>query len=283
LLHLDVPTETREAQLDGSDEFDADDGHGDLQRLSWEYGLSELADYCKIHGNCNVPQQYSENIKLGTWVNTQRSNYTLHREGKTAYMTTFRIQALESLGIEWDCHSAAWEGRLSELADYRKIYGHCNVPERYSEYPKLGTWVATQKKYYRLYQQGKISPITLSRIQQLESVGLEWGSHVTVWGDRLSELAVYHKIHGHCNVPYNYSKSIRLASWVKTQKVNYKLYREGKKSNTTTFQIKALESLGIEGDSRSAAWEGRLSQLADYRKLHGHCNVPKYQSWVSGS
>jgi hypothetical protein len=30
---------------------------------------------------------------------------------------------LERLGFEWDCLSAAWEVRLSELADYQKITG----------------------------------------------------------------------------------------------------------------------------------------------------------------
>jgi hypothetical protein len=44
-------------------------------------------------------------------------------------MTLSRIQTLESFGFEWGSHShsAAWEDRLSELADYRKIHGHCNV------------------------------------------------------------------------------------------------------------------------------------------------------------
>jgi hypothetical protein len=27
-------------------------------------------------------------------------------------------------------------------------------------------------------------------------------------------------------------------------------------------------------DSLGALWEDRLSELADYRRVHGHCNVP---------
>jgi hypothetical protein len=38
---------------------------------------------------------------------------------------------------------SAWEDRLSELADYRKIYGRCNVLQRYSEISKLANWVKT--------------------------------------------------------------------------------------------------------------------------------------------
>jgi hypothetical protein len=42
--------------------------------------------------------------------------------------------------------------------------------------------------------------MTLSRIQELESLGFEWKSSIgSAWEDRLSELAGYRKIH--CNVP----------------------------------------------------------------------------------
>jgi hypothetical protein len=60
-------------------------------------------------------------------VANQRCRYRLHLEGKTSPMITFRIQELESLGFEWDCYGAVWEGRLSEFADYRKNHGHCKV------------------------------------------------------------------------------------------------------------------------------------------------------------
>jgi hypothetical protein len=67
-----------------------------------------------------------------------------------------------------------WEDRLSELADYRKIHGHCIVPQRYSKIFQLGTWVKTQRYEYRLHLQGKVSYITPSRIQALGSLGFEW-------------------------------------------------------------------------------------------------------------
>jgi hypothetical protein len=107
---------------------------------AWEDRLSELADYRRIHGHCNVPYKYRENPKLGMWITKQRYQYRLHREGKTSSMTTLRIQELESLGFEWDSYGAAWwNDRLSELADYRKIQGHCNVPQKYSENSKLAS------------------------------------------------------------------------------------------------------------------------------------------------
>jgi hypothetical protein len=70
--------------------------------------------------------------------------------------------------------SATWEDRLSELADYRKIHEHCNVPKRYSENAKLSTWVGRQRYQYKLQQEGKRSQMTLHRVQELERLGIEW-------------------------------------------------------------------------------------------------------------
>jgi hypothetical protein len=86
-------------------------------------------------------------------------------------MTTFRIQELESLGFEWDNQSAIWELRLRELAGYRDIQGSCNVPAGYSKNTKLVNWVACQRRQYRLHLKGKISSLTLSRIQK---IGIHW-------------------------------------------------------------------------------------------------------------
>jgi hypothetical protein len=100
--------------------------------------LSELADYRKIQGHCNVPNSNSnKNQKLANWVKTQRTQYRFHLEGKTSSMTLSHIQALASLGFEWDCSGATWEDRLSELADYRKIQGHCDVSKAGKTLSKL--------------------------------------------------------------------------------------------------------------------------------------------------
>ncbi len=39
---------------------------------------------------------------------------------------------------------------------------------------KLGNWVTTQRRDHTLHLEGKPSPITLARIQELESLGFEW-------------------------------------------------------------------------------------------------------------
>jgi hypothetical protein len=55
--------------------------------------------------------------------------------------------------------------RLSELADYRKIHGHCNVPKATAK-TKLAKWVATQGDY-RLHERKIV--YDYQRIQELEA------------------------------------------------------------------------------------------------------------------
>jgi arsenate reductase-like glutaredoxin family protein len=259
----------------------------------WKDRLSELADYRKIHGHCNVPDTHSENLKLGIWVRTQRQQYRLHHvEGKTPPMSNFRIQELEGIGFKWKVggDGRQWEDRLSELADYRKIHGHCNVPKSWcSENPKLVNWVSKQRQQYRLHVEGKISQLTLCRIQELERLGFEWNVCITAWEERLSELADYRKIHGHCNVPDTHSENLKLANWVSKQRQQYRMHVEGKRSQMTLSRIQELESLGFKWQHPViTAWDDRLSELADYRKIYGHCNVPyscsenpKLANWVN--
>lgn len=60
-----------------------------------EKWIEELKDYKESHGNCRVPYAYKPNIKLASWVNNQRQNYS---KGK---LSPEIIARLEELGFEW--------------------------------------------------------------------------------------------------------------------------------------------------------------------------------------
>jgi hypothetical protein len=105
-------------------------------------------------------------------------------------MAPLRIQELESLGFEWDSLDADWEDCLSELADYRQKYGHCDVSTRCNA--TLANWVQTQRFQYMFLLQGTKSTMTLFRLQKLEILDFEWdcsGRSGQTWADRMSEFA----------------------------------------------------------------------------------------------
>lgn len=61
----------------------------------WETMFAELKRYKEAHGLCNVPSEWVENPKLGSWVSTQRQ---FERLGK---LSSPRKARLDALGFKW--------------------------------------------------------------------------------------------------------------------------------------------------------------------------------------
>ena len=69
------------------------------------------------------------------------------------------------------------------------------------------------------------------------------------WEDRFQELVMYKETHGNCLVPYNYETNPKLATWVSTQRTQYRLLKNGQISSVTSSRIETLESIGFIMDS----------------------------------
>jgi len=77
--------------------------------LSWNERLEQLKAYKEANGNCNVPNTYPQEPKLGIWVANQRTWYRLYMKAKENEKQDFvqsavkeeRICILEALGFEW--------------------------------------------------------------------------------------------------------------------------------------------------------------------------------------
>ena len=95
-----------------------------------------------------------------------------------------------------------------------------------------------------------------------------------LWDLRFSELCTYRTKYGNCLVPHNLSENLPLAKWVKRQRYQYKLKKDGKHSTLTDERQAALDDLNFIWDSHNAVWEERLSELIAFKEVHGHCNVP---------
>jgi len=66
-------------------------------------------------------------------------------------LTPERLNRLESIGFEWKVknkmkryYDKQWDVMFQTLLNFKKKYGHCNVPKRFQENARLGTWVHTQ-------------------------------------------------------------------------------------------------------------------------------------------
>jgi hypothetical protein len=154
-----------------------------------------------------------------------------------------------------------WSERFKELQRFFDKRGHSQVPNISNGNKQLARWVKRQRYQYRLRKEGKPSAMTDERIEALEKLGFVWDSHGAAWEDHLKELEIFKSTHRHCNVPSCYPQKSSLASWIKCQRSQYRLFfSEGKDSNMTMERIIQLEKMGFQWDIRASkmrSWQCR--------------------------
>lgn len=138
-----------------------------------------------------------------------------------------------------------WQDNFHQLLLFRMNHNHCFVPCVYRPNPSLASWAKRQRYQYRLFVNGKKASINLERIKLLESVGFVWNSQKALWQERLRELVSFKEKYGTCDVPSHFPQNQPLATWVKCQRRQYRLYRQRQPSNISHERIKTLEKHGF--------------------------------------
>jgi hypothetical protein len=96
------------------------------------------------------------------------------------------------------------------------------------------------------------------------------------WVDRFQELVDFKAINGHANVS---QKSGPIRTWVKAQRIQYRLLKEGNNSPLTSDRRQKLERIGFTFKCRPSPtitpWDERFQALVDFKKTNGHANVPQ--------
>ena len=130
---------------------------GGLDDESWLKRFSELEEFKKKEGHCNVSQSDLEHKKLGIWVKTQRSNKDT--------MSSSRREKLDGIKFTWSVQ-VPWEDRLSELVEFEKKNGHCNVSQTDPDHKELGIWVMNQRN--------RVSTMSAERKAKVNRIGFTW-------------------------------------------------------------------------------------------------------------
>ena len=95
-----------------------------------------------------------------------------------------------------------------------------------------------------------------------------------LWKEKFEELLDYREKFGTCHVPHDWKGNPALAKWVKRQRYQYKLKRDGKHTTLTDEREDALNDVGFVWQSHRSAWEERFDELCAFRMVNGHCSVP---------
>ena len=135
---------------------------GKIDNEKWIGMFQKLEAYKEMYRNTLVPHRYEEDPKLGHWVDRQRKTY------KNDQLLPNRADLLNSIGSEWhgsnEKNLQLWMGMFQKLVAYKEQHKNTMVPSRYDKNPKLGRWVATQRKIY------KKDELDLNRVDLLNSI-----------------------------------------------------------------------------------------------------------------
>ncbi|CAB9526237.1 helicase [Seminavis robusta] len=240
------------------------DAKMDKHERMWLVTFEELKEYKATHGHCRVP------IKdgcLGTWVKTQRRQYT------TGKLRRDRQEMLESIGFEWRLkrfvevknpeQETLWNSQYAKVVRFKEEYGHTRVPYRYPENPEVGIWVHIQRNRNK---NGTLRP---DRKAKLDEIGFVWDISEYFWDTQYDALVKYKERHGDTRVPRDNPENKELGFWVGKQ-------RQKKKNDVLRPDRKErLDGIGFVWDSRKHTWGDQYDALVKYKEKHGDTLVPR--------
>ena len=142
---------------------------------TFEERCNQLVLFKEEFGHCKVPKNYKVNPSLGHWCNAMKSAYNKIQQGlKTdRNLPPDRIKRLEEIGLKWRDKFASFDKHCHDLVEFKKEFGHCNVP---TNYKSLGSWCCSLRTAYRGKQKGNKIRMNLSPgiIERLEEIGFKW-------------------------------------------------------------------------------------------------------------
>eukprot|EP00978_Attheya_sp_CCMP212_P000136 scaffold259_cov55-Attheya_sp.AAC.1 len=180
-----------------------------------------------------------------------------------------------------------WTPIFVDLKAYQAEHGDCLVPRGYLKNTTLASWVAEQRKQYKLLQDGKTSSITSERIAILNEINFVWSAQEGAWLKHYKDLVQYKEKFGDCMVSLCDENFPQLGLWVKEQRRHYSLLAQNKTSNMTLDRFQTLWNIDFCWDSHEATWRQRYKELQQIKKREGTCKIPtnyppnpKVGTWV---
>lgn len=251
----------------------------DMQDYYWERGYRAARDYCRGHGDLDVPARYvtEDGIRLGAWIHRQRAVRNGTKTG--AALTDGQIRRLDAIGMNWGGRSEKiWDQYYEKAVQYYRLHGNLSVPRTYeADGLKLGSWVSRQKADYRA---GRLSA---RRAGKLEASGAGPPA-ADAWEAKAALARQYLREHGTARIPQDaVVDGVWLGKWLAVQR---KARADGK---LTPEQERQLEGIPLLTKSEEM-WESAYALAKEYFEEHGDLNVPKRYaspggyglgSWVS--
>jgi len=251
-------------------------GPGAEQR--WER-MCELLEKCiSEEGPGCIQTLCAQTSALGCWLWSARANA---RTGKLRPEWCAKLAALGALAVLKDPQpEPRWQARYAMLRAFYQENGHTRAEAPMNDF--LRTWCHRQRVAR------KLNELRTDLIPLLDALGFEWETQTAlsqyelrrkelqsqlVWNRSYEKLQLYHREHGHCNVPFAIEGKKGLHRWSIHQR------NEQNRGRLSPERAARLNELGfrwakVRRDS-GAAWEAGYAALKAFHQEHGHTRVMK--------
>jgi len=274
----------------------------------WEIMYEKVKNWRETNESFYIDPKDKGNQPLRKWINDQRYQYNCYVSGKKHHLSNEKLVKLKAIGFRFKS-DYLFDEKVKQLKQYYIKHGHCNIPHKH---PSLGFWLAKQRKL--IVQSFKSDnenddddkKITPEEINQLKEAGLdvdyirreffaeasnishdsegniikrkiklETKQDIKRWDQMLERLSLYHKKHGHTQVPKTDDDQV-LHKWVVFQRNEYKKLKLGTPNRLSAVRLQKLTDLGFNFSPRNpyVKWEKRVEQLKAWKQQHGHLRIP---------
>ncbi len=227
---------------------------------TWEENFDALQRFAQDKGHVCLPMDGPEYIELRDWLFKQIQD--------KEFLPGERFNRLDTLGVfcgNVDLRSGRWLEMHGRLRKFRQEHGHCRVPQKWAQDPKLSNWVCVQR---RMNASNKLSR---ERKSKLDVLGFVWNFKEVYdahWEQNYQDLLAFHKEFGHCQIPGKYEK---LASWAERQRT---VKNNGKLSRDREKRLIDIGFVFNFKKSKEKAWQEKYLQLIEFKKEYDHSFVP---------
>lgn len=236
-----------------------------------------MVAYKEQYGNCNVPQKYNQDPRLGNWVASQRT--------RKSGLTLEQCAKLDGLGFTWanELCDEQWDEMFRWLERYATLNGgDCNVPtnDNGGNEKRLFLWLGKQRLRKSLLSEDQRT--------KLDKLGLIWEDankekQDYKWNELYDCLKEFREEHGNCRVPQRWDENPALGRWVARQRI---LYRQGLLPEDRQMQLDRLDftwnvrkSKKKDYSKETEQWNRSYELLCSFHQEHGHCDVPTTRSY----
>jgi hypothetical protein len=235
------------------DALDAIGFDWDPLMTAWWEGFERLKAYKEKHGDCYVLQNHTDGdcnvptnhtyATLYSWVKEQRRSQER--------LTEHQRNALNEIDFDWDPHETEWCKMYERLVAFNETYGHCCVPQNYTE-DLLLVCTETDGDF---------------RVPQ------------NYTENQLLRHSMRTQTHGDCCYSQNYTdcKGKLLGLWVQTQR---NLKRQDRLDPSREQRLNAIQFTWSKPRipavyTSDEDWDEMHQELVAFKEKHGHINVEK--------